>query len=130
MATDKTKGMIQAAAQKSKERQAEVLSIIDEMERAGNKVNFYAVAKRSGASKSYLYGNKIISERIRVARINGNSAGCSDKSEEVKMKALVLENKSLKNKIKQLTEYKDKYEALRQEVANLKEQLSKAYTVW
>lgn len=130
MLVDKTFGIRRYAEVKKLKRQEEVLVAIDKMKMMGETINFYTVSRKTGASKSYLYDNKVLSERIKLERLSGNTSGETEKSREVKMKALMLENKRLKSINKQLEGYREKYEKKREEIEQLKEQLSKSYTIW
>ena len=64
---DPTK-MILDAKMRSVRREREVLEVIDTMLRDGVPVNFNSVAVYTQSSKSFLYRNKAISERIRYER--------------------------------------------------------------
>lgn len=128
--TDKIK---EHAKQKSSNRQAEVLAAIKDMVKAGEKVTFYSVQKKTGASKSYLYNNEAISNAIKGVRDGATPR--SDNSNAAIVAALRTENKKLKKELAELKKanddsYKAKYEKAKAEVEKLKKQLEKAYTVW
>lgn len=128
--TDKIK---EYAKQKSSNRQAEVLVAIKEMIKSGEKVTFYSVQKKTGASKSYLYNNEAISNAIKSVRDGGTPR--SDNSNAAIVAALRTENKKLKKELAELKKanddsYKVKYEKAKAEIEELRKQLEKSYTVW
>ena len=128
--TDKIK---EHAKQKSSNRQAEVLAAIKDMVKAGEKVTFYSVQKKTGASKSYLYNNEAISNAIKGVRDGATPR--SDNSNAAIVAALRTENKKLQKELAELKKanddsYKAKYEKAKAEVEKLKKQLEKAYTEW
>ena len=64
---DPTK-MVEYAKMRSVRRERQVLEVIDTMLRDGVPVNFNSVQVYTRSSKSFLYRNKAISERIRYER--------------------------------------------------------------
>lgn len=131
---DKTKGIREHAKIKSTKRQTEVLEIIRQMKKNGEKISFYSVAKVSGASKSYLYKNKAIAEEIGYCR-EKQATSRTDASNKVVISSLRMEIRKLKSKIVKLEEsnsdsYREKYEKLLEENKELKRQLEHAYSVW
>ena len=89
-----------------KNRQEEILETIGQMRKTGENISFYSVAKKTGASKSYLYRNELIANTIdKYRKIHSNSR--TEDSKDVLIKALqnkVLklqeENKQLKEQLK------------------------------
>ena len=131
---DRTLGIKEHAKMKSRKRQTEVLSTIQEMKKHGEKVTFYSVSKKSGASKSYLYNNEIIAAEIRSIR-QGSEYTRSSQSEKAIISSLRYEIRKLNQQISMLQNansdsYKQKYEKVLEENKELKKQLEKAYTVW
>lgn len=131
---DKTEGIKKPAKQKSEKRQSEVLAEIRRMKKKGEKVTFYGVAKATGASKSYLYKNEEIADKIRDCRDN-HIAPRTKESDKAVIAALRVEIKKLKSQIKETEienneSYKAKYEKLLEENKELKKQLENAYTAW
>lgn len=127
----KTDACVKKNKEKAMERQNAILAIIDAMEENGQKITFYGVQKESGASKSYLYKNQIIAERIFSARQN-NESKRNEKSKDVIITSLQIQIKKLQSQIKEFERansesYKQKYERLVQENKELKKQLSVAY---
>ena len=57
MGEESTLKIAEMAKRKSIKRQKEVLDVIASMIKNGEKVTFYSVQKKTGASKSYLYNN-------------------------------------------------------------------------
>ncbi len=115
---------------KAIERQNEILAIIEAMEKEGQKISFYSVQKESAASRSYLYNNPMIAERIRSARETQSKR--NEKSKDTIIRSLQLQNKKLQSRIKELERsnsesYKQQCERLSQENQELKKQLSVAY---
>lgn len=101
--------IVSLAKQKSKNRQEEILETIGQMRKAGENISFYSVAKKTGASKSYLYRNELIANTINKYR-KIHSDNRTEDSKDVLIKA--LQNKVLK---------------LQEENKQLKEQLKVAY---
>lgn len=131
---DKTEKIKELAKKKSSDRQEEVLKAIRKMQKDGQKVTYYGVAKATGASKSYLYNNAVISEAIRNAR-DENPEPRSEKSKQSIISAQRMQIKRLQKQIDEMKAangetYKEKYEKLLQENADLKKQLENAYTAW
>lgn len=131
---DKTEKIKELAKKKSADRQDDVLKVIRKMQKDGQKVTFYGVAKATGASKSYLYNNTAISEAIRNAR-EENPEPRSEKSKQSIISAQRMEIRRLQKQIEDLKSangetYKDKCEKLAQENADLRKQLENAYTAW
>ena len=120
------------AKEKSAKRQQEVIKAIKLMKKNGEKISFYSVQKRTGASKSYLYTNEEISKLIQEAREEEIVSPRSKESQETIIKALNMKIKKLEAEVKSLkTEnndsYKTKYEKLLEENKQLKEQLKNSY---
>ncbi len=102
------------------------------MREAGEKITFYSVQKRTGASKSFLYKNDAISSAVKESRSCAPGAARSAGSKDAIIAALRLKVKQLQSKVRELeTErgesYKCKYEKLLAENNALKEQLKNAY---
>ena len=103
---------------KSIEREKEILAAIEFMKNSNEKISFYSVSKKTGASKSYLYNNPVLFETIDNCRKN-------DKN--IKNRSEQYENKKLKSRIVELEKYKEKCKLLERENKALKEQLLFAY---
>lgn len=129
---NKTDACVEVVKAKSAKREAEVLAAINEMKEAGEKVTFYSVQKRTGASKSFLYKNETISKAIKESRSSVPGTARSEESKDAIIAALRLSIKHLQSKVRTLEaergeSYKSKYEKLLAENKELKEQLKSAY---
>ncbi|MFL0197379.1 DUF6262 family protein [Clostridium sp. WILCCON 0269] len=114
---DHTKGLKEYAKQKSKITLEKVDKAIRELSLNGQKVNFNSVMTTSGVSKTFLYNNKEIKERIEDLRKEQVSREMNqrikydktDKSKDIiimakdkKIKELQEENKKLKEQLEVL----------------------------
>lgn len=129
--TRNTAPMIAARAEKAKEREQYVLTTISAMMKAGEKVSFYSVQKKTGCSKSYLHNNERIAGTIRTAA-GEISKEPDDVSAAVLLKAAhekirALEKELDRYRAEDSETYKKKYEKLLEENRELKKQLECAY---
>lgn len=129
---NKTQVVCEMAKEKSKRRQEEVLLAIKKMEKSKESISFYSVAKKTGASKSYLYGNELISFTIKKAREGSQTSKRSKESKDAIIKSLLLKIKLLEKEKSDLIagneeSYKNKCERLQEENRELKSQLRAAY---
>ena len=129
---NKVDACVEAVKNKSAKRVAEVLAAIEEMQQSGEKITFYSVQKRTGASKSFLYGNETISKAIKENRTGAPGAARSEESKDAIIAALRLTIKQLQGRIRTLESekgenYKVKYEKVLKENKELKEQLKHSY---
>ena len=122
----RTVAITELAKEKAKLRQREVLAMIEEMENSGESITFYSVAKRSGAAKSYLYNNKIISEKIRNCR-KIRKENRTEESKDVIIKAQRKRIASLEKELAEAPAIREKCEKLMEENRKLKLQLETAY---
>ena len=99
----KEEAIVALAKEKAERRQQEVLQIIGNMVKSGECVSFYAVSKKAKASKSYLYRNEIIAQKIRECRAVKQGARTED-SKDVIIKSLRMKNAKLQKEIHQLKE--------------------------
>ena len=112
---------------KSEMRQKQVVEVIEKMIAEGDKISYYSVAKKSHASKSYLYNNKLISDLINSNRNNPTKSKSDNNSSEYiselerKIRKLEKENEAI-NLLKQ------RYNDLLNENNALKQQLKVAYS--
>lgn len=132
--SNKTEKICNMAKDKAAHRQKEVLNYIKQMANKAEKITFYSVAKATGASKSYLYKNEIISKEICKYR-DATSTPRTKDSDKVIIQSLRLEIRTLKTKCETLEKangesYKEKYEKMRKDNEELKRQLESAYTAW
>lgn len=126
----KTKSIADMAKAKSSKREAEVLAAIRSMISNGDAITFYSVAKRTGASRNFLYTNQTIRSLIEDAR-----SGHADKyvSSKIIIDGLKGENRRLKAENERLSKLdaaklEAEVVALRRELGELKKQLRSAYS--
>ena len=129
---NKVDACVEAVKAKSAKRVSEVLAAIEEMQQNGDKITFYSVQKRTGASKSFLYKNEAISKAIKENRVSSPGAARSEESKDTIIAALRLTVKQLQAKVRTLEAereegYKAKYEKVLAENKELKEQLKSSY---
>jgi len=110
-----TKAIVELAKKKSIEVRNRVEKTISEMALKNEKINFNAVSIRANVSKSWLYKEEDIRERIETlrsqqVRMAYNPPKKSPRSEDVLIKSL-----------------KDRIKELEQENIKLKKQLERAY---
>ena len=132
MGEESTLKIAEMAKRKSIKRQKEVLDVIASMIKNGEKVTFYSVQKKTGASKSYLYNNEKIKEAIKQEREEKTANTRTNESKDAIIKVLKMTIKNLEKEIKELKgnnsdSYKLKYEKVVNETKQLKEQLKNAY---
>lgn len=125
-----TEAVVRLAKEKSTKREREVIEAVRAMQADGDAVTFYSVAKRTGASKSYLYSNDSIRQAIEDARKGETSKYTSSK---VIIDGLKRENRALaaeNERLKSLDAAKLEAEVgeLRQKVRELEKQLRSAYS--
>jgi S-adenosylmethionine:tRNA-ribosyltransferase-isomerase (queuine synthetase) len=113
-----TAGLAAYAKQKAQATQQRVSDVIDLLLKEGKTVNFNAVATATGVTKSYLYGQPDLRERIDAIRQQQGAArlrvvsgpretGRTDKSKDILLEAknrriaeLEAENARLKTELK------------------------------
>lgn len=132
--SDRTEAMITEVKRKAAARQTEILELIREMSAKKEKITFYSVAKRTGASKSYLYNNEAIASTIREYREEPELKQ-SPESQSVLIKALKRKINQLEAEIQKMRkENNDSYRAqcdrLKKENQELKTQLQTAYSLY
>lgn len=132
--SDRTEAMIIEVKRKAAARQTEILELIKEMSAKKEKITFYSVAKRTGASKSYLYNNEAIASIIREYR-NEPEPKQSPESQSVLIKALKRKIQQLEAEIQKMRKensdsYKSQCERLKKENQELKVQLQTAYSLY
>lgn len=116
--------LVELAKEKSIIREKEVLKGINRMISEGMSISFYSVQKETRASRSYLYNNDKIRDKIEQERELGEVKKRNKNSNDVIIKTLKMENKELKKDSK----YKEMYEELLLENEELKEKLNAMYT--
>ena len=120
------------AEQRNKETLEKVNKAIDRLKRKKTPINFETVAKESGVTRSTLYNNAQLKERILSLRAISKASPLDDVIAIKKDKLQLQEEKiaTLRERVKQLEEDKKKlivqlvnYEELKEENARLKRQL-------
>lgn len=122
--------IVEIQKSKAARREAEVLAAVRSMIDDGDNVSFYAVAKRTGASRNFLYNNAAIRELIEGAREGSTSKYTSSK---VIIDGLKRENRALlaeNERLRSLDAAKLEAEVaeLKQKVGDLERQLRSAYS--
>ena len=94
------------------------------------KISIYSVAKVTGVSRSFLYNNELMFDKINEYRGGKNEERKSKESSKVIFKSLQMKCKQLEKENKNLigNNYKEKYFELLSENKELKNQLQKAYS--
>ena len=120
IAQPNTHGLLAYSHRKAEETQRRVHQAIDQLLREQQTVNFNTVAKAAGVTKSYLYANQNVRERIEALREKQGrerierqwaerqqQQARTDKTKEVllaakdrRIKALEAENRQLKEELK------------------------------
>lgn len=120
------------AEQRNKETLEKVNKAIDKLKRKKTPINFETVAKESGVTRSTLYNNAQLKERILSLRAISKASPLDNVIAIKKDKLKLQEEKiaTLRERVKQLEEDKKKlivqlvgYEELKEENARLKRQL-------
>lgn len=101
--------------QRSAENIAKANAAIDKLYRQGKEVNFEAVAKESGVSRTGLYGNPKIRDRVLKLRTKCRSAPNSDYT--------VIKKSDKEEYERQIADYRAKVKQLEQDKLNLINQL-------
>lgn len=114
MAKDKTRGLKKYAKKKTEQCIEKVDKAIRKLSLGGDKINFNSVTQESGVSKSFLYNNQEVRERIEVLRkkqidkkMNQRAKTKSKTAKDMvimakdkKIKDLEKENQDLKKQLK------------------------------
>lgn len=116
--------VVELAKQKSEQREKEVLTAIKKMKENNEKISFYGVQKRTGASRSFLYGNETLRAKIEAERAVGEGRKKTDNSKDVIIKTLKMEIERLKSESK----YKEMYDELLEEYNVVREKLDAMYS--
>ncbi len=112
-----TDGLAKCAAARNRQTIDAVNSCIDRMKKTGEQVTFDSVAKNAGVSRSTLYNNPCLKERIqglrtiRTGKVRNNMAPAAespklDKEKELRERIRMLEKDKIKL-IAQLVDYMD-----------------------
>ena len=125
-----TEAIISLAKGKTKEKENIVMNEIKKMVKKNAKISIYSVSKVTGVSRSFLYNNKLLFDKINEYRHGKNEDRKSKESSKVIFKSLQMKCKQLEKENKNLigNNYKEKYFELLSENKELKNQLQKAYS--
>ena len=122
-----TEGLKKYAEVRRKEAEEKADRVIDEMSRHGEKINFSAVAERAHISRTTLYGNIRLRERISSLSGSGGSGKGKENPDsgeaEKVLKGLRLRIRQLEMEKGKLVEQLVDYHEIKRENERLKEQL-------
>jgi hypothetical protein len=115
-----TEGLNTFRSQQKIELESKAIEAIEQLYRLNELVNFYSVARKSGVSRSFLYDNKRIVERIlslredstlrnqqKISLFSQTAKNSSVKLRQIsaRYKAVLAENRALKKEIDTLRTY-------------------------
>lgn len=118
-----TRGLLAHAQRKAVETQQRVHQAIDRLLREQEVVNFNTVAKAANVTKSYLYANADVRERIEALRTKLGQEGIEQQRAEQKLH----QARTVKTKEVLLAARDRRIKALEEENRQLKIQLKEAY---
>lgn len=113
-----TKGLEKYYKIKTENAINKVKTALEELQKNGETINFNVVANKSGVSKTFLYANKEIKERIEILRnkqVNNEINQRSKRDKTSKAKDIIIEVKN--RRINQLEKENKK---LKEEINNLR----------
>lgn len=127
---DKTQKIVEITRKKSEEKKDYVLEVINAMLRNEEKITFYSVYKKAGVSKSFVYNNEEIRNRIELCRSGELSKDAVKDNKDLLIDELTKEVDILKTKLKEYKKdelWKVKYENKKKEAELLKERLERLF---
>ncbi|OCB00134.1 DUF6262 family protein [Clostridium beijerinckii] len=127
---EKTKKIIELTKKKSEEKKEYVLEVINSMIRNGEKITFYSVYNKAGVSKSFVYNNEEIRNRIEFCRSGALDIGEIKDNKDILIDELNKEVEILRAKLKEYNKdelWKVKYENKKKEADMLKERLERLF---
>lgn len=127
---DKTKKIVEITKKKSEEKKDYVLEVINSMIRNGDKITFYSVYKKAGVSKSFVYNNEEIRNRIELCRSGALTKDEVKDNKDILIDELNKEIDILRAKLKEYNKdelWKVKYENKKKETDMLKERLERLF---
>lgn len=127
---DKTQKIVEITRKKSEEKKEYVLEVINAMLRNEEKITFYSVYKKAGVSKSFVYNNEEIRNRIELCRNGELSKNEVKDNKDLLIDELTKEVDILKTKLKEYKKdelWKVKYENKKKEAELLKERLERLF---
>ena len=122
---EKTQKIVEITKKKSEEKKDYVLEVINE-----EKITFYSVYKKAGVSKSFVYNNEEIRNRIELCRSGELSKDEVKDNKDIIIDELTKEVDILKTKLKEYKKdelWKVKYENKKKEAELLKERLERLF---
>ncbi|MGG7145719.1 DUF6262 family protein [Clostridium butyricum] len=127
---EKTQKIVEITKKKSEEKKNYVLEVINAMLRNEEKITFYSVYKKAGVSKSFVYNNEEIRNRIELCRNGELSKDEVKDNKDIIIDELTKEVDILRSKLKEYKKdelWKVKYENKKKEAELLKERLERLF---
>ncbi|MDF2882898.1 MAG: hypothetical protein K0R54_3455 [Clostridiaceae bacterium] len=127
---EKTKKIVELTKKKSEEKREYVLEVINSMIRNGEKITFYSVYNKAGVSKSFVYNNEEIRNRIEFCRSGALDIGEVKDNKDILIDELNKEVEMLREKLREYNKdelWKVKYENKKKEADMLKERLERLF---
>ena len=127
MTTRNTTAIVANAKNKTAQKVEKVLREIEKIGKHGGKITIYSIAKITGVSRSFLYNNEILYDKINSYRTGDKR---SDKTLQSIIASQNLKINNLKKEINELKKnenFKKKNQELLEENKNLKKQLEMSY---
>lgn len=127
---DKTKKIVEITKKKSEEKKEYVLEVINSMIRNNEKITFYSVYKKAGVSKSFVYNNEEIRNRIELCRSGALTKDEVKDNKDILIDELNKEIDILRARLKEYNKdelWKVKYENKKKEADMLKERLERLF---
>ncbi|REE84574.1 hypothetical protein A8990_114109 [Paenibacillus taihuensis] len=123
-----TSAIVAMAKDKTSKKVELVLLEIDKMKKKNEKVTFYSISKKTGVSRSFLYNNQILFNKINSIRNNNPRSEDTIQTivEAQKLKITKLEKEVAE--LKKNENFKERYEELLAQNKELKKQLEVSYT--
>lgn len=127
---EKSKKIVELTKKKSEEKKEYVLEVINSMIRNGEKITFYSVYNKAGVSKSFVYNNEEIRNRIESCRSGALDVGEVKDNKDILIDELNKEVEILRTKLKEYNKdelWKFKYENKKKEADMLRERLERLF---
>ncbi|MEK4248194.1 DUF6262 family protein [Paenibacillus sp. FSL W7-1287] len=123
-----TSAIVAMAKDKTSKKVELVLLEINKMQKKNEKVTIYSVSKKTGVSRSFLYNNQVLFNKIDSIRNNDTRSEDTIQTivEAQKLKITKLEKEIAE--LKKNENFKKKYEDLLAQNRELKKQLEVAYS--
>lgn|SRR5690606_2868235 len=123
-----TSAIVAMAKDKTSKKVELVLLEINKMQKKNEKVSIYSVSKKTGVSRSFLYNNQVLFNKIDSIRNNDTRSEDTIQTiiEAQKLKITKLEKEIAE--LKKNENFKKKYEDLLAQNRELKKQLEVAYS--